>query len=669
VSDVLTAPDLETFFLDPANRAAAVAARAVADASGVPYGPLVVVGPHGSGKTELLQAIATRLRGQHATATIEVLVPDALAERYRGALVLGRGEAFRASLVGVDLLLLDDLERLVRHRDCQGLVADLIDARRAAGREIVVAADTSPAELNGLDARLVRRLTEGTTVSLSLPGAEARLGILRRRAAGNATPLPEPVIRAIAEVEFASMRDYTGAMARLGAFQEASAVPLTPRDALLLIGAPAAPAAPEPEDESSPAPEVESPTVVAPTRPVPADSDDEFGAFLTEITASVSEQVDRWRRRIGEAVLRWGGEGLRTRRLELLLHEEMSADPEPILVGFEADAREIQALAAEAAVLAPDLAGAELFRDPDQVGAARAMVEQARTGSGPLSAPLAHYRLEDLAEGPGNRLALQAARELLHEPGRRYSPLIVVGGSGVGKSHYLHGLGNALAARGITPVACLGGRAFVAEVQALADDEALAAWRIRYRWVGAFLMDDLHLLAGERRAQEELFLLVGELLEGQRQMILASSRPLEELAGLDQRLHERLQGGIVIELPPPDREIRLAVVKRLLAGTVAAQDAALADYLAGRGADSVRAVQGTVQRVLGEAAAQRVAPSPALAREVLEVMELGSGRGQRRSGGVATSGILSPGAALVRGREKMVGEWPSIADRLIPELR
>lgn len=667
MSDVLAAPDLETFLLDPANRAAAVAARAVADASGVPYAPLVVVGAHGSGKTELLQAIVTRLKGQHATATIELLVPDVLAERYRGALVLGRGDAFRASLVAADLLLLDDLERLVRHRDCQGLVADLIDARRGAGREIVIATDTLPAELSGLDARLVRRLAEGTTVSLSLPGAEARLGILRRRSAGNATPLPEPVIRAIAEAEFPSMRDYTGAMARLGAFQEASAVPLTPRDALLLIGAPAAPEAPEPEDELRPAPEVVSPPVIAPT--FAAESDDEFGVFLTEITASVSEQVDRWRRRIGEAVLRWGGEGLRTRRLELLLQEEMSADPEPILAGFEADAREIQALAAEAAELAPDLAGAEMFRDPDQVGAARAMVGQARTGTGTLSAPLGRYRLEDLAEGPGNRLALQAARELLREPGRRYSPLIVVGGSGVGKSHYLHGLGNALAARGITPVACLGGRAFVAEVQALADDEAVAAWRIRYRWVGAFLMDDLHLLAGERRAQEELLLLVGELLEGQRQMILASSRPLEELAGLDQRLHERLQGGIVIELPPPDREIRLAVVKRLLAGTVAAQDAALADYLAGRGAESVRAVQGTVQRVLGEAAAQRVAPSPALAREVLEVMELGSSRSQRRSGGVATSGILSPGAALVRGREKMVDVWPSIADRLIPELR
>jgi chromosomal replication initiator protein len=297
------------------------------------------------------------------------------------------------------------------------------------------------------------------------------------------------------------------------------------------------------------------------------------------------------------------------------------------------------------------------------------MVAQARRRSGPLSAPLAHYRLEDLAEGPGNRLALQAARELLQEPGRRYSPLIVVGGSGVGKSHYLHALGNALAARGIAPVACLGGRAFVAEVLALPDDEALAAWRLQYRWVGAFLMDDLHLVVGERRAQEELLLLVGELLEGQRQMILASARPLEELAGLDHQLLERLQGGMVIELPPPDREIRLAVVKRLLAGSVAAQDAALADYLSSRPAESVRAVQGIVQQVLGEAAAQRVGPSPALAREVLEVMELGPSRGRRRIAGVATSGILSPGASLVRGREKMVDEWPSIADRLIPELR
>lgn len=649
---LLVAPDFETFVLDPANRAAAAAARAVADASGVPYAPLAIVGCPGSGKTELLQAIAARVRSRHPTAVLELLSPGSLAERYRSALLVARGEMCRAELLSADLVLLDDLERLARHQDCQGLVADLLDGRRAAGREVVVAISVPVERLTGLDARLVRRLAEGTVVHLSLPGAAARYAILRRRLAGRETELPDDVVRAVSDVEFPSMRDYTGALSRLLAFQDASPVPLSPRDALLLIGAPVAPL---PQSEG--------------TSPAPAPPSDEFGSFLSEVTASLADQVDRWQRRVGQAVLRWGGEGLRTRRLEALLSEDAPTDPEPVLAAYEADAREILALAAKAAELAPDLAGAEVFRDPDQLVAARTLVEQAGSRGAPLSAPLAHYRWEDFAEGPSMRLTMMAATDIIADPGQRYSPLVVIGAGGTGKTHYLHALGNELAATGVTPVACLGAQAFAAEVQSLADAGALAAWRHRYRWVGAFLLDDLHLLAGDRPAQEELILLIGELTEGRRQMVLTTSRPLPELEGLDSRLLLRLEGGLAVELPSPDREVRLAVVKRLLAGTVAESDAALADYLAARPADSVRAVQGMVQRLLGEAAAQQVDPSPSLAREVLEVMDLGLSRGGRRSGPPRASGILSPGMGLVTSREKIVLQWPVLADRLMSELR
>ena len=639
----------ETFMLDAANRAAAAAARTVADASGVPFAPLVVIGPPGSGKTELLRAIAARVRESHPGAMVELLTMDALAGRYRSALLVARTDSFRGELFGADLVLLDDFERLVQHPDCQGFVSDLLDARRAAGREVVLTLSIAPDRLTGLDARLVRRLAEGTVVSLSLPGPEGRLAILRRRLGETPDALPDPVVRAVADAVFPSMRDYTGALARLVAFQEASALPLSAADALMLIGAPGV--------HPAVAPAAESPDA------------DEFGSFLSEVEASLSEQVDRWRRRVGEAVLRWGGEGLATRRLDALLSEDSPVDPEPVLAAFEADALEMQGLARQAAELAPDLAGAQVFRDPDQLVAARALVGQARHRSAPLSAPLPQYRWEDIAEGPTTRLPMLAARDIVAEPGRRYSPLVIVGLSGTGKTHLLHGLGNALAGRGVAPAACLGAHAFAAEVGALADAEALAAWRLRYRWVGALLIDDIHLLAGSPRSQEELQLLVGELLEGGRQMVFTSTLPLEELPGIDHRLLDRLQGGLVVELPAPDREVRLAVVKRLLGGTSAAQDAALADYLASRPADSVRAVQGIVQRVLSEAAAQGVIPSPALAREVLEAIDLGPARAARKSGAARASGILSPGMGLVRSMEKMIADWPGVADRLIGELR
>jgi hypothetical protein len=107
----------------------------------------------------------------------------------------------------------------------------------------------------------------------------------------------------------------------------------------------------------------------------------------------------------------------------------------------------------------------------------------------------------------------------------------------------------------------------------------------------------------------------------------------------------------------------------MLAGTAAAEDAALADFLAARTVESVRAVQGMVQRVLGEAAAQEVEPSPALAREVLDVMEIGLSRSARRPDPRRGSGILTPGMGQVRSPEKTVMRWPTIADRLVAELR
>jgi chromosomal replication initiation ATPase DnaA len=655
--------DFETFLLEPANRAAAAAAQAVSDSTGLPFAPLLVQGPPGSGKTVLLEAIAARLRERHPGAAVAQLGADALADKYRTALVLGKPDVFRATILGAELFLLDDLERLARHRDCQGLVAELLDARRSAGRETVLATGRPVAELDGMDARLARRLTEGTTVHLALPGAAARREILRRRIAGETQALPSDVVQALSEAEFPSMRDYTGALSRLVAFQQASAAPLSPKDAMALIGAPGPEPLPWPTDVP-----VEPDAVAASSAPNEETPIDEFGAFLSEVEAGVSEQVDRWRRRVGEAVLRWGGEGFRTRRLEGLLGEEAPGDPEPVLSAFEVDVRVLRALAAEIETLAPDLAGAEVFRDPDQLASARELVDQARARGVPLSAPLPQYRLEELAEGPACRTVLDAIRDLLATAPRAPQLVVIVGGPGLGKTHVLHGAGNALTAKGVGPLACLNAQAFAAELASLRTAEELSAWRARYRWVGALLLDDLHALAGESRAQEELLRLTTDLSEGQRPLLFTSAAALESLTDLDPRLLARLQGGRVVSLRPPDREMKLAMTKRLLAATAAAQDAGLADYFAGRPTESIRALHASVQKLLDEAAAQQVSPSPALAREVLDLDGL-EPRPARRSGAPRSSGILSPGLGLVKSREKMIDEWPSVADQLIAEFK
>jgi chromosomal replication initiation ATPase DnaA len=134
---------------------------------------------------------------------------------------------------------------------------------------------------------------------------------------------------------------------------------------------------------------------------------------------------------------------------------------------------------------------------------------------------------------------------------------------------------------------------------------------------------------------------------------------------VEPRLRTRLEAGLVVELPTPEREVREAIVARLLREKAGEADPELAGYLAARPVETVRALQGLVQRVVAAAEAGQQPPSVGVARQVLEGSPAGP---TRRSSGYRTSGLLSPSGSL-RSREKMVWDWPDITDRLIEDPR
>jgi chromosomal replication initiation ATPase DnaA len=134
---------------------------------------------------------------------------------------------------------------------------------------------------------------------------------------------------------------------------------------------------------------------------------------------------------------------------------------------------------------------------------------------------------------------------------------------------------------------------------------------------------------------------------------------------VEPRLRTRLEGGLVVDLPAPDRDIRQHVIERLLEGKLPQPDVELINYLGSRPAESVRTVHGLVQRVLAAAETQGVAASSVLAREVLE----GSvPRAPRRTPNTRSSGVVAP-ASGARSREKIVWEWPDVGDRIVEEWR
>ena len=659
----------DTFVVGAANRLAVTAAKAVAEAPGTVYNPLFIYARPGLGKTHLLMGIGHAARAINPRLQVEYLTLDEFVEAFHAAIAAGHGEAYRKRFLDVDLLLVDDVQFLTNRREMQAELLRLTDALQTANRQIVLTSDRPPAEIEALDERLIRRFAGGLIIDVSAPDYETRVAILRRKAEERRATFADGVMEAVAGLGIDNVRELLGALNRLIAFQAVSETPLNPEQARALIGGPADgrdvgkgrhDAGPEPEASvagGSPA--------MTPSHP-PAGMD-EFSDFLSEISATVALQVDAWRTQLGAAILRWEGEGYRTARLEVLLESEVAPDPDEAIREFERDIQRLRAMESEAAELAPELAGSPAFRDPGAVAAAEALLARARNGAVPPPAPSPIWRLDDLVEGPDTRMAIQATRAVVEEPGKRYNPLVLVGGSGVGKTHLLHAVGNALAGRSGAPVACLSAPEFTAELIDAIDRDAVGAWRARYRRVAALLLDDVHLIAEKDRTQDELFLLFNLLAESGRQMIFTSALPLGELAGVEPRLRTRLEGGLVVELPAPEQPVREAVVVRELTTRLGSVDPELAGYVAGRPAESVRMVLAQLQRVLNAAEARHEPPTAALAREVLDGILPAAP--PRRSGPHRTSGIVAPTAGGSRSREKMVWEWPDIGERLLEEWR
>lgn len=635
----------DTMVVGTANRLAVTAARAVAETPGAVYNPLFVYAKPGLGKTHLLMAIGHGAKAIDPAITVEYLTLDHFIEAFHAAIASGQGEAYRKRFADVALLLVDDVQFLSGQRETQAELLRIVDAMQTASRQIVLTSDRPPSEIEALDERLIRRFAGGLVIDISPPDYETKVAILRRKAEERRVTLAPGVLEAVARLGLDNVRELVGALNRLIAHQAAGdEVPADRVEAVLGGGA----AAPAPAPAAAAAP--------------PAD---EFGDFLSEISATLHQQIEAWRGKVAAAILRWEGEGYRTARLEALLEGELARDPEEALREFEADVRRLDALRTEAERAAPDLAGSPVFRDPANVTAAEELLEQAREGAHPPPAPSPLWRLDAVVETAGNRVAVQAAQAVLAEPGEKYNPLVLVGGSGVGKTHLLHGIGNALAGRGLR-VACLGTEEFTSELIEAIDRDAVAQWRKRYRRADALLLDDVHLVAEKSRSQDELFLLFNHFLEHGRQMVFTSAVALPQLGGVESRLLTRLEGGLVAELPPPEREIRQRVADRLLTEKVPEVDPEVAAYIAGRPAESVRAVQGLVQRVLVAAETQQAKVTAALARAVLEGAPA---RPARRPSAPRSSGLVAPGNGGVRSREKMVWDWPGIGERLIEEWR
>ena len=229
------------------------------------------------------------------------------------------------------------------------------------------------------------------------------------------------------------------------------------------------------------------------------------------------------------------------------------------------------------------------------------------------------FTFASFVEGKSNQLGLAAAQQISDNPGGAYNPLFIYGGVGLGKTHLMHAVGNALVERNPNAkVVYLHSERFVADMVKALQLNAISDFKRYYRSVDALLIDDIQFFAGKERSQEEFFHTFNALLEGGQQIILTCDRYPKEIDGLEERLKSRFGWGLTVAVEPPELETRVAILmkKAEQVGVDLPHDSAF--FIAQRIRSNVRELEGALRRVIANAQFTGRAIDDILVREALK---------------------------------------------------
>lgn len=231
------------------------------------------------------------------------------------------------------------------------------------------------------------------------------------------------------------------------------------------------------------------------------------------------------------------------------------------------------------------------------------------------------YTFENFVVGDGNELAYAACQAIVQSPGKKYNPLFIYGGVGIGKTHLIQAVGNAItASKPSLRVVYASTEQFVQEfVDALRFKKNTSDFASFYRGADVLIVDDIQFLAGKEKIQEEFFHTFNALHQANKQIILSSDKLPKDIPTLEERLRSRFAWGMAIDMQNPDFETRCAILQTKASAASTSLPQSVTEYLASHIQNNIRELEGALNQVIAYCEMRGVLPDLQIVTTMFEV--------------------------------------------------
>jgi chromosomal replication initiator protein len=228
------------------------------------------------------------------------------------------------------------------------------------------------------------------------------------------------------------------------------------------------------------------------------------------------------------------------------------------------------------------------------------------------------YTFANFIVGSANRLAHAASLSVAERPGHAYNPLFLYGGVGLGKTHLMHAIGNAVIARFPRKrVVYATSEKFTNEFITSIQQGKIDEFRSRYRRIDLLLIDDIQFIADKERTQEEFFHTFNAIHEDGKQIVLSSDRPPKAILTLEERLRSRFEWGLIADLTAPDLETRIAILRAKAEEQSVPVSSDVLEFIARKVVSNIRELEGALNRIVAYASMGAIPITIELAQAVL----------------------------------------------------